>query len=438
MQITKGFKYRIYPNVEQAKALDHQCFIYNQAFNICLNLWKKDYEANKDLPKEQKKYLKAVEYDRLVKLALKQRELPFKSVTTQQARVNFLQAIKRALSKEILAERKRAIQKASTPKQKAKALNIGFPNFKNSKLAKQSFNWNNQGYQILESNNKHFKIFKLMNMPLKMRYHRDLPKEYKLNQITISKSNDKYYISLSITYKQEVKQLDKQNLDSNKCVGIDLNINDIALSNGELIKTLSKKINAKKYDTTFKRLQRKQSRRILKAKECKSKLGSNFKKTQKQLNKIYERSSNIKRDSYHKITTKLTKEFDLIVVEALKNKNMTKRAKLKNVKAKSGLNKWILNTSFYQFTQMLEYKQKHNGKFFVKVNPQYTSKACNVCGNIKDNLTLQDRVYTCEECQTTIHRDINASLNILERGLKSFGLGISLLDYKTSALQLQV
>lgn len=434
MEITKGFKYRIYPNIEQAKALDHQCFIYNQAYNICLNLWLKECEANKDLPKEQRKYLKAVDYDRLVKVALNQRELPFKSVTIQQARLNFLKATKRAFTKEMVTQRLRAIDIANTPKQKAKALKLGMPNFKNSKLAKTSFNWNNQGYQILDSNNAKFKIFKLMNMPLKMRYSRELPKDYKLNQITISKSNDKYYICLSITYKQEVNQLNLQNVEPQKCIGIDLNINDIALSNGSLIKTLSKKINAKKYDSTFKRLQRKQSHRILKAKESKTKLGGSFKKTQKQLNKIYERSNNIKKDSYQKITTKLIKEFDLIAVEALKNKNMTKKAKLKNVKQKSGLNRSILNTSFYQFSQMLEYKALHNGKFFVKVNPQYTSKTCSVCGKIIENLNLSDRVFECD-CGNIIHRDTNASINILERGLKSFGLGISLEDYKLKAFR---
>ncbi|BDB63998.1 transposase [Helicobacter cinaedi] len=434
MKITKGFKYRIYPSIEQTKALDHQCFIYNQAFNICLNLWLKEMESNKDLDKENKKYLKAVDYDRLVKVALKERNLPFKSVVTQQARVNFLLSTKRAFSKEAVAERKRAIEQAQTPKQKAKAANLGMPNFKNSKLAKTSFNWNNQGFQILDSNNPKFKIFRLMSMPLKMRHHRAFPQCSKVNQITISKNNNKYYVSFSITYKQEIKQVDLQNLTSNKCVGIDLNVNDVALSNGELIKTLSKKINAKKYDKAFKRLQRKQSRRILKSKEAKTKLGGSFKKTQKRLNKIYERSSNIKKDSYHKITAKLVKEFDLIAVEALKNKNMTKRAKLKNVKQKSGLNRSILNASFYQFAQILEYKASHNGKFFVRVNPQYTSKTCNVCRKIHNDLTLKDRVLECE-CGNIIHRDINASLNILERGLKSFGLGISLEDYKLKAFR---
>lgn len=132
-------------------------------------------------------------------------------------------------------------------------------------------------------------------------------------------------------------------------------------------------------------MQRKQSRRILKTKKEKTKLSHNFKKTQLKLNKIYEKSSNIKKDSYHKITSKLIQEFDLLAVEDY----MCKRAKLKNIKAKSGLNKSILNTSFYQFSQYLEYKAKHNGKFFIKVNPQYTSKTCSVCGNIKKILCLK-------------------------------------------------
>lgn len=63
---------------------------------------------------------------------------------------------------------------------------------------------------------------------------------------------------------------------------------------------------------------------------------------------------------------------------------------------------------------MLKYKLKHNGKFFVKVNPQYTSKTCNICGYVKENLMLKDREYLCENCGNIIHKDINAANNILE------------------------
>ncbi|EDK4981597.1 transposase, partial [Campylobacter coli] len=342
MQITKGFKYRLYPNKEQSLKLSHQCFIYNQAYNICLNLQQEQWLKNKELDKKERTYLSATQIDNQVKLALKARNLEFKSVVAQQARINANRALEQAI----------------------KDKNKGFPKFKNSKLAKQSFNWNNQGYQILEFNDK-FKIFRLMSMPIKMRYHRALPNNYKLNQITISKTHNKYFVSFSITYDEpNVVLMSSNKIDINRAVGIDMNINEIALSNGALLLTCSKSINKAKYSTTFKRLMRKQSKRVLKAKKDKIKLGSNFRKTQIRLNKIYERASNIKKDLAHKISNQIVKNFDLIVVENLKVKNMTKRAKLKNVKAKSGLNKSILDTSFYQFLSFVEYKAMHNGKVF--------------------------------------------------------------------------
>ncbi len=63
IKITKGFKYRIYPTPEQMKVLDHQMFIYNQAYNICLNLQQEQWDKNKDLPKKDKTYFKASSID---------------------------------------------------------------------------------------------------------------------------------------------------------------------------------------------------------------------------------------------------------------------------------------------------------------------------------------------------------------------------------------
>ena len=94
MQITKGVKYRIYPNLEQQKLLNHQFFIYNQAYNIILDLQKKQIQINKNLDKSQRTYLTAVQLDNKVKEILRQRELAFKSVVTQQARINLLRALK--------------------------------------------------------------------------------------------------------------------------------------------------------------------------------------------------------------------------------------------------------------------------------------------------------------------------------------------------------
>ncbi|EJF06553.1 transposase [Thiovulum sp. ES] len=65
--VTLGFKYRIYPNEIQKELLNHQMFISNQAYNICVNLKQKEWEANKDLEKNKRKYLKAIELDSIVK-----------------------------------------------------------------------------------------------------------------------------------------------------------------------------------------------------------------------------------------------------------------------------------------------------------------------------------------------------------------------------------
>ncbi len=219
-----------------------------------------------------------------------------------------------------------------------KVKNRGFPKF--SKFAKQSFTWNNQGFSIKDFNER-FKIFNLMKMPLKMRHHRDLPPNAKIKQIVVSCSHQKYFVSFSVEYEKDISIVK----EPKNSVGIDLNIYDIALSNKELIKTYSKIYSQAKYSKLFKRLQRKQSRRVLKSKQNKIKLGGNFYKTQKKLNKAFDKSSHQKLDRYHKITSELSKQFELIVVEDLQIKNMTKRAKLKNVKQKSGLNKSILNTT---------------------------------------------------------------------------------------------
>ncbi|TWO18010.1 IS200/IS605 family element transposase accessory protein TnpB [Campylobacter hyointestinalis] len=238
-------------------------------------------------------------------------------------------------------------------------------------------------------------------------------------------------------------------------IELDLNINEVELSSDKLVETRSKQTNKIKYTQAFKKLQRKQSRRVEKAKKTKIKLSKNFRKTQRKLNKKYEKALNIKKVIQHKFSKEIVDKFDLIVVENLNVKNMTKRAKLKNVKAKSGLNRSILDTSFSQLISFLEYKAKHNGKLFTKIPPQYTSKGCSNCGTIKFDLKLKDRTFICDECGFVTHRDLNAAINILRRGLKalnisieqikdiklsnvkskSFELGISLLDSKQKAFR---
>jgi len=369
-------------------------FISNQAYNICLNLKQKEWESNKKLDKKDRKYLKPAQIDKIVKERLSERNLPFKTVTTQQARKNSENAYKNMFES-----------------------GFGSPKFKNSSLEKQSFSWNNQGFKIVD-NNKRFKYLRLWREDFLIRFHRDLPENHKINSINISRDGGNYFVSFSVTFDVSIDE----NIDISKAIEIDLNIEDIALSDGNLIKTNSKEIGKLKYEQRMFRLQRKQSRRVLKSKKYKQKLSSNFRKTQKELNKTYTKAKNKKNDNYHKITKELSKKFDLIVVEDLKTKNMT----AKGSSRKRGLNKSILQTSFYQFVQFLDYKTTMlNGKHFLKVPPHYTSKTCFQCGVVKEDLKLSDRIFECQNCGYSEHRDVNASKNILKKGLQSFELGNS-------------
>ncbi len=458
--VNLGYKYRLYPTIDQEHTLNHQMFIYNQAYNICLNLWHKENNKNKNLPKELKKYRSAVSYDTVVKRALRLRKLSFSTVVTQQARINFLKATKRAFSKEIISVRLKAIENAKT-------FNLGMPTFKSSRDVFQSFNWNNQGCKILDdtNDNPRFKTLRLLKTNFQFRYHRELLENYKLSSITISKDGTGYFVSFGIEFKKQIDLVVSiDNLDVSKSIGIDLNAYNIAVSNNvdfiakqnissvsmnHLIDNGATNRKGLKYKKSSIVLLRKQSRRVLKELEnskqnkTKFKLGNNHKKTQSKINKLTKKITNQKNALYHKISTALTNKFDLIVVENLQTKNMSKSSKGneithgKKVKQKSGLNRTILNASFYQFVSMIHYKTTMlNDKLFVKVNPQYTSREC-ICGNIDKNNRPKQDTFKCTKCGHEQNADHRASENILQRGLQSFGLGTSLVDFGASAPSLR-
>ena len=83
------------------------------------------------------------------------------------------------------------------------------------------------------------------------------------------------------------------------------------------------------------------------------------------------------------------------------------------------LAKSISDASWSKFVELLKYKADWYGRELVKIDKFFpSSKLCSNCGNIKKDLTLKDRVYQCSACGRKIDRDYNASLNILEEGLR--------------------
>jgi putative transposase len=196
-------------------------------------------------------------------------------------------------------------------------------------------------------------------------------------------------------------------------VGIDRGVSLFAMiSNGDKIEAKNPlKSNIKK----LKKIQRKLSR--------KKKFSKNWNKQRLKISRFHNHISNIRKDVLHKSSTSIAKNHGTIVMEDLKTSNMTRSAKGttenpgKNVKAKSGLNRAILDQGWHMFKVMLEYKSKWYGSVLILVNPQYTSQKCFVCGYTDSENRKTQELFECIKCGHSENADINAAKNILAAGL---------------------
>jgi len=216
-----------------------------------------------------------------------------------------------------------------------------------------------------------------------------------IKSITISRNIlNKYYISiLCDTEIQKLPEIDKN-------IGIDLGITSFCFTSDNTEIKNPKYLD--KSELKLKKIQRLFSRK---------KLGSNRReKCRKKLFKIHEKIANQRLNFLHQKSTKIINENQVICLEDLQVKNMIKNHKL----AKS-----ISDASWSKFVEFLEYKANWYGRTVIKIDKFFpSSKLCSNCGNKKEDLKLKDRTYNCSSCGITIDRDYNASLNILEEGLR--------------------
>ncbi|MEQ9550253.1 MAG: RNA-guided endonuclease TnpB family protein [Coleofasciculus sp. G3-WIS-01] len=125
--------------------------------------------------------------------------------------------------------------------------------------------------------------------------------------------------------------------------------------------------------------------------------------------RIHAQIADARKDFFHKLTTRLVRENQTIVVEDLAVKNMIKNHKLAQA---------IADASWSELVRQLEYKCQWYGRILVKIDRWFpSSKRCGHCGHVVDKLPLDVREWDCPECGTHHDRDINAANNILAAGL---------------------
>jgi putative transposase len=225
--------------------------------------------------------------------------------------------------------------------------------------------------------------------------------------ITVSSNGGKWFVSIH-TEREIVEPVHP----STSIIGIDVGITRFAtLSNGSFIEPLN---TFRKHEQRLARYQRAMSR--------KTKFSNNWKKAKAKVQKLHTRIANVRRDFLHKTSTTISQNHAIVCIEDLQVRNMSKsaagssEAPGKNVRAKSGLNKSILDQGWFEFRRQLEYKQAWQGGDVLAVPPRNTSRTCPCCGHVSAENRQTQAKFSCVECGYENNADLVGAINVLAAG----------------------
>ena len=376
MIIHKAYKFRLYPTKEQ-ETLIHKTFGCTRfVYNYCLDLKRNNkhltkFDLIKELPNLKKEYLFLREVD---------------SCSLQNAITDLMAGF--GLFEKGIG---------------------GYPRFK-KKGEKESFRTSfvTSSYKGTVYENIKVDLTKrVIELPklkaVKIRGYRNLDKlPGRILNATISEVGTKFYVSVCVE-----EEIGIQERSGSKAVGIDIGVKNLVVTSDHEYYGNPKYLD--KYEKKIQRLQQELSRKI--------KGSKNYIKCKKKIEEVYRKLKNARKKLVEKIVSNITKSHDVIIAENLQVKKM-----LENKNNHKHLRKEITNATFSEIIRILKYKCLWLNKTFIQVSPYYaSSQICSRCGN-KESVMKDIRVreYKCSKCGLEIERDYNASINILNEGLKCY------------------
>ena len=379
----KGYTIRIYPTKDQEELL-------RKHIGCCRFIWNHMIEVQKENYKNGGKYISKFSMIKLIPSIKK--EFPW----LNEVSMSSLQRICDDLNNSYQSFFKKISK---------------YPKFKSKKKSKLS-------YPVC-CNRFYFENGKVQIQKLgKVKYKADYPnlnleEISKFSNVRISNENDKWILTFSIEYENQVQTTEK-----NGNLGIDLGVGRLAVvsHNGKKLeyKNINKSKRVRKLTSKLKHVQRVISRKYEvgnKLNEKKYQKTNQILKYEKLARRIYRKISNIRKDQRHKVTRELVNlNPSVVIMEDLNVKGMMKNKHLAKAIAEMG---------FYDFIRIMKYKCEESGIKFFQVDRFFpSSKTCSQCGCIHKGLKLSDRIFECPSCGFTIDRDFNAAVN-LERYFNS-------------------
>jgi putative transposase len=269
-----------------------------------------------------------------------------------------------------------------------------YPSFKSKKKSRRSAEYTTSAFRYRDGRLTLAK----MTEPLDIVWSRPLPEGASPSTVTVSQdSAGRWFVSL--LYDDTIEQT-----PATGAVGIDAGLDSLlTLSTGE-------KVTNPKHERRDRAALARAQRNLAK----KEKGSANRAKARLMVARVHARITDRRRDHLHKLTTRLVRENQTIVIEDLTVRNMVKNHSLARA---------ISDAAWRQFRTMLEYKAGWHGRNLVVVDRWFpSSKLCSACGALAERMPLNVRKWTCR-CGTVHDRDANAARNILAEGLSVIACG---------------
>ncbi|WP_073951804.1 RNA-guided endonuclease InsQ/TnpB family protein [Streptomyces kebangsaanensis] len=363
-QVKRAFKYRFYPTDAQAAELSRTFGCVRKVYNLALaartEAWARQERVNYNQTSAM-----LTEWKKTEELAYLNE---VSSVPLQQA-LRHLQAAFAGF----FGKRAR------------------YPRFKSRKKSRKSAEYTTSAFRYRDGELTLAK----MDQPLDIVWSRPLPEGAVPSTVTVSQdSAGRWFVSM-LCEDPSVRPLPA----TNTAVGIDMGLDHLlTLSTGEKI---ANPRHERKDRARLARAQRELSRKAQGE-------GANRAKARRKVARIHARITDRRRDHLHKLTTRLVRENQTLVIEDLTVRNMVRNRSLARA---------ISDAAWSQFRSLLEYKAAWYGRDVIAVDRWFpSSKLCSHCGILQPEMPLSVRTWTCA-CGTTHDRDENAAKNLLAAGL---------------------